>query len=303
MSFRVVVLALILTVAALVGCQIPRRSVPAILEMADIPGGTFLMGAPRHEKYPESQEQPRHEVMVKPFLLARSEVTREQWRALGLPEPEEWRAEREWDCDLPANYVSWDDAARFCNELSRRERLPLYYLNRGDGGFDPKAQLDSGGYRLPSESEWEWACRANQPDSPKEFYGNEPDLQHLRIEEFEWDSKHAAESARGRRTLSWPFIGLRRQLPIPVARKSPNAFGLFDMLGNLWEWCDDLWHDTYEGAPAHSAAWLEGSSLRRVLRGGSFRASEDIRISARGAADPLDRFDSVGFRPARSGSK
>lgn len=271
---------------------------PDVLDMLPVPKGTFLMGSAEDDKEGYENERPLHEVSIRPFSMARTEVTRGQWRRLGLPEPSEWKSENSRDSDdlLPANYVSWSEARRFCNLLSKREKLQPYYEEMPDG---TAGEIRGGvGYRLPTEAEWEYACRAGTK-GPYSFEGGEAAFgvhgwyfrnsgdKELDLS-VEWDSNKYGE---------W---NLR---PRAVGTKSANPLGLHDMHGNLWEWCEDHWLAGYEGAPKDGSARLESASESRVIRGGSFRSpARSARSAFRGIWSASSRYDYVGFRPARSGS-
>ncbi len=180
--------------------------------------------------------------------------------------------------------VSWHDAREFCARLS---------------------QLKGEIYRLPSEAEWEYACRAGQPtaycfgDDPSQldeygWYGNNSGDRPLDADRLWQDTNqnanqyHAQINANGNRTH-------------PVGEKKPNAWGLYDMHGNVWEWCEDKWHENYEGAPADGSAWTSGSdSEPRLLRGGSWSIfAINCRSAYRGRNDAVLRFIDFGFRVVR----
>jgi len=210
-----------------------------ILDMVAIPGGSFVMGAPDTEVERYNNEGPQHNVNVDPFFMGKYEVTQAQWRAVaGLPKvkidlnpnPSEFKGD-----DLPVETVSWDDAIEFCARLSR---------------------LTGRNYRLPSEAEWEYACRAG---TTTPFYFGEtvtPDL-------VNYNGNYSYDSAPK---------GIDRGKTTVVGSFPPNTFGLYDMHGNVDEWCEDIWHANYNGAPTDGSAWERGEySTNRVCRGGSWR--------------------------------
>jgi formylglycine-generating enzyme required for sulfatase activity len=158
----------------------------------------------------------------------------------------------------------------FCRRLSEREgheyRLPAA---RRRSPIPP--------YRLPTEAEWEYACRAGS--TTRWFFGDDVSL----LGEYAW---YRANS---------------RNTTHPVGGKKPNAWGLYDMLGNVWEWCQDVWHDDYQGAPQDGSAWLAGDGSVRVLRGGSWNFdARSARSAERNRPDPRLRYVSDGFRAAMS---
>jgi formylglycine-generating enzyme required for sulfatase activity len=238
------------------------------IEMVAIPGGEFLMGNVSAE-YPD--ETPQHLVRIAPFYLSRYEVTQAQWRAVATTLP---RVTRQLDPDpssfkgddLPVEQVSWEDAMEFCERLSRKTRLA---------------------YHLPSEAEWEYAARAGTT-TPFAF-------------------GHALVPALASFDASVPFGGAARG-PTPK-QTSPvgsfavaNAFGLYDMHGNVAEWCLGEYHPSYEGAPADGVPWITGGDTdRHVLRGGSW---SDLAVDCRSAnrySYPRDgRQRTIGFRLAMS---
>ena len=226
-------------------------------EMVVLPAGEFMMGSPEGKGY--GDERPQHLVTIaEPFAVGRFEVTFDEWDACveqggcggHKPEDEGWGRGRR-----PVINVSWGDAKAYVEWLSERT---------GDDG-----------YRLLSESEWEYAARAGT-ETPY-FFGSEI----------------TSNQADFRRNLNETT---------EVGSYPPNSFGLYDMHGNVWEWCEDVWHDSYEGAPSDGAAWTEdGDQSRRVLRGGSwYNYPRYLRSANRnwGLAD--DRGINRGFRVART---
>jgi formylglycine-generating enzyme required for sulfatase activity len=206
-----------------------------VLEMVAVPGGSFLMGSPPGQGYED--EGPQRRVTVAPFLLGKHPVTQTQWEAVLGPRSHTSRGRGP---RRPVDSISWDDAGRFCRHLSRRTGRA---------------------YRLPSEAEWEYACRAGTTTPFSCGYTLSTDLANYNGE-FTY-----ANGARG----------LYRHTSTDAGSFPPNAFGLYDMHGNLWEWCADPWHDDYRGAPADGRTWLAGG--RRdlgVLRGGSWHDTPDV---------------------------
>ncbi len=193
------------------------------LEMVYIPGDTFQMGSSE-----SSSEQPLHQVTVKPFYLGKYPITQEQWEAVMGNNPSEFKGAKR-----PVEQVSWDDAVKFCQKLSQKTGKT---------------------YRLPTEAEWEYACRARTSTLFNFGETITPDL-------VNYDGNYPYGSAQS---------GLYRQQTTDVGSFPPNAFGLYDMHGNVWEWCSDRWHDNYNGAPTDGSSWETGTDDRRVLRGGSW---------------------------------
>ncbi len=221
------------------------------LEMVAIPGGEFLMGASNAERNSRANEIPQHLVQVPRFHLGRYLITQEQYMALMGNNPAQLK-----EHGFPVETVTWHDAQAFCRKLT---------------------QLTQKHYRLPSEAEWEYACRAGTT-TPYCF--------------GETISPNLANYDAGRQ-------GVSQQRTTAVKKFPPNGFGLSDMHGNVWEWCEDGWHDSYHDAPIDSSVWM--SSESRVLRGGSwFVNSSACRSAYRSRANAVDSDAYIGFRVAYS---
>jgi len=204
------------------------------LDMILIPGGTFVMGSPENEPERSEDEGPQHEVTIPTFFLGRYPVTQSQWQFVaGLPQinqkldpdPSNFKG-----ANRPVEQVSWLDAMEFCDRLST-------YTHRA--------------YRLPSEAEWEYACRAG---TTTPFHFGETmttDLaNYCGIDRTIDKTLYKGAYGRGPK-------GEYRQKTTPVDHFTiANAFGLSDMHGNVWEWCQDHWHSNYQGAPIDGSAWL-----------------------------------------------
>jgi len=235
------------------------------LIMTWIPQGSFMMGRNPNEGSSSYQEDPQHLVtLAYGFWMSKYEVTKAQWEAVMNTTP--WTGELHVldDPDSPAVFVSWGNAQAFMGELNR------YVTDTGQG---PAA------FRLPSEAEWEYACRAGT--MTRYYWGNDPN--NLKIFDYAW-SKPNTDYAH--------IVGLKR----------PNAFGLYDMSGNVKEWCKDWFHGGYFDPPTDGSAWTERPQLEnRVLRGGGWSDYMwDCRSASRFALNPSSHGDSTGFRVARS---
>ncbi|MBS9771957.1 MAG: SUMF1/EgtB/PvdO family nonheme iron enzyme [Trichodesmium erythraeum GBRTRLIN201] len=199
------------------------------LEMVKIPGGSFLMGSPETEAQRSDNEGPQHHVDVPEFWMGKYVVTQQQWQAIMGNDPSKFKGK-----NRPVECVSWNNATEFCQKLSKKT------------GRD---------YRLPSEAEWEYACRAG---TTTPFYFGETITGEL-------------ANYRASETYADEPKGEYREQTTPVGEFPPNAFGLYDMHGNVWEWCQDVVHSNYDGAPVDGSAWVNGGdSSGRVLRGGSW---------------------------------
>ena len=214
-------------------------------DMMFIPGGTFMMGAPASEEKSEDDERPQHEVTVPDFYMGKFQVTQKLWNAVAnLPKvnreldqnPSQFKGD-----DRPVERVNWYDAEEFCLRISKKTQRQ---------------------YRLPSEAEWEYACRAG---TKTPFYFGQTITTDL-------------VNFNGNYTYAEASKGKYRQETTPVGQFPPNRFGLYDMHGNIWEWCTDTWDESYVRAPTDGSAWIsENDNDSRVLRGGSWRRlSEEL---------------------------
>ena len=199
------------------------------LEMVSIPGGSFLMGSPENEERRNNNESPQHQVNVPPFFLGKHPVTQQQYEAVMGNNPSYFKG-----ANRPVEHISWNDAVEFCRRLS---------------------QKTGKNYRLPSEAEWEYACRGG---TTVPFYFGPTITTDL-------------ANYNGNYTYGSSFGGVYRNQTTDIGSFPANAFGLYDLHGNVWEWCEDVWHDDYNSAPTDGSAWESaGNSSRRVLRGGSW---------------------------------
>jgi formylglycine-generating enzyme required for sulfatase activity len=232
----------------------------AAIEMVEIPGGKFMMGSPESEAGRYADEGPQHEVEVPPFYIGQFTITQRQWRIVAgwpklgqdlKPDPSDFKGD-----ERPVENVNWHDAKEFCARLSARTGRS---------------------YRLPTEAEWEYACRAGKT-TPFAFG------ETITPEIVNYDGNNPYAKAKK---------GTWRKETVPVGSLGvANAFGLYDMHGNVWEWCEDVWQNNYEGAPVDGSAKLSAGDSRRVLRGGShfnvavlcrsaFRNVDDARLVSR----------------------
>ncbi|RKZ75350.1 MAG: hypothetical protein DRQ57_07740, partial [Gammaproteobacteria bacterium] len=219
------------------------------LDMVYIPGGKFTMGSTERD-----YEKPPHPVTVQPFFMAKYPVTQSQWQAVMGNNPSSFKGE-----NRPVENISWDDVVKFCQQLSEKTGKE---------------------YRLPSEAEWEYACRAG---TTTPFYFGE--------------------------TITTDLANYGGNSTTDVGSFPPNAFGLYDMHGNVWEWCADAWHDNYKGAPSDGsiwgkkgllAKWFSSESRLPVVRGGSWLIdARSVRTALRNWYSRDFRGSYVGFRLAR----
>lgn len=241
-----------------------------------IKGGSFVMGSSISKAYLHDSEGPLHNVIVSEFYLGKHEVTQAEYRDVMGKNPSNFTG-----TEFPVESVSWFDAVDYCNRRSLKEGLtPAYTIN----GKNVTWNRDANGYRLPTEAEWEYACRAGTT-TPFRTGDN------ITINDANYDG-----SSLHNNMTSGTYD---RRKPTKVESFVPNAFGLYDMHGNVYEWCWD-WYGAYssdnqtnpKGAP---------SGEERVVRGGSWNAkAEFLRSTYRGYADPSDSGNDIGFRLARS---
>jgi sulfatase modifying factor 1 len=259
-------------------------------ELVEVSAGTFQMGSPEGEEGRDPDEA-RHEVRIeRPFLIARTELTQGQYRAvMGVnPSTEAWRGVSLLGYDLPVQNVSWLDAVALCNRLSELEGLrPAYQVQGDEVTWDREAD----GYRLPTEAEWEYAARAGLD---KKYGAVDAD------EEVCGVGNMADRKAREAFALEWGFdcddghAGLA-----PVGSFAANPWGLYDTAGNVWEWTWDRYAADITGEVVDRGGPSGG--VPRVNRGGSFHAHpRNVRVANRDGGDPSYRFDVLGLRLARS---
>lgn len=238
-------------------------------EMITIPAGEFEMGCVSDIDC-KPREKPVHKVVLPSFELAKTEVTAELWAACVaakgcdyIPEDNGWN-----DAGMPVRYVSWDDIQVF-----------LTWLN-DETGSD---------YRLPTESEWEYAARAGTTT---------PFSTGLCI-----TSEQANSEGNVFKKGNCQHESVNRKRALPVANFEPNAYGLYDMHGNLWEWVQDCWHENYDLAPTDGSAWAgkDSECERHVMRGGTWHGTVAYMRSAYRFRYPKEiRTGGLGFRLARS---
>jgi formylglycine-generating enzyme required for sulfatase activity len=228
------------------------------------------MGSPDSDLEACDDEKPRHKVRIsEAFYLGVTPVTQDQYEAVMGKNPSHFKG----PSDLPVESVTWYDAVAFCNKLSRMERLTPYYLIRGS----KHVQIGGGsGYRLPTEAEWEYACRAGT-ERPYSF-GDDAAL----LDRFGWYATNSRDRTH------------------PVGRKVPNAFGLFDMHGNVWEWCWDGYDRFYyRQSPDVDPLGMEGATYR-VIRGGGWNdLASDVRSASRHTLSPGFGLNFLSFMVGR----
>ena len=246
----------------------PSTSTAPATALVPIPAGKFLMG----DK--DEVDAPVHEVAVSAFLMDKHLVTQDQFQKLMGSNPSRWKGGQN-----PVEQLRWSDAVKFCNKRSEAEGLrPCYDWPT------LKCDFTAAGYRLPTEAEWEYACRAGTTTAY--FFGASP----AKLGEFAWFDKNAGGK------------------PHPVGQKQPNPWGLFDMAGNVWQWCHDFYGVEYYATSPKQDPAGPPDGKNKVLRGGAWRFSADnCRSGYRynenpGSADVCFGYDIYGFRCVRRAS-
>ena len=227
------------------------------LHMVWVPGGTFLMGRYPGEQDSFEYEDPQHEVSVPGFWMGQYPVTQAQWQAVMGTNPSYFKGS-----DLPVERVSWDNANVFIAQLNA---------------------VTGEAFRLPSEAEWEYACRAGT--ATRFYWGDDPG--HTEIGDYAWYSGNN------------PVWGEPEYGTKPVGEKLPNGFDLYDMAGNVWEWCEDDSHNDYVGAPVDGSPWIDfPRGPYRVLRGGGDwdTPAELCRSAFRRNSPPHGHHYGIGLR-------
>jgi len=229
------------------------------MELVLIPVGKFLMGSPDTEKDRGKEGGAQHEVTIsKPFYMGKYEVTQQQWDAvmaqLGIKNPSKFKDGPDAP-KRPVEHANWDEACAFCEKLSQTTKRQV---------------------RLPTEAEWEYACRAG---TTTRFSFGDSDVF---LGAYAWSSLNAGGTTH------------------PVGGKKPNPWGLYDIHGNVYEWCADDFHDSYQNAPADGRAWVDQPRPgNRVLRGGSWDGNpRQCRWAYRARYSPADRRRNIGLRCA-----
>ena len=272
----------------------PFQDCPECPEMVVILAGRFTMGSPDGEAGRYANEGPQHEVRIShSFALGKYEVTKSElelfvdetglvtdgcrvldgtrwkaddsrgWRDPGFPQGEHH----------PAVCVNWEDAKKYVDWLSRKTGKE---------------------YRLPSESEWEYAVRAGTTTA--RFWGDDPASACTYADVADQTTKRSHKVIQTFHSCEDGFV-----YTAPVGSFRANPFGLHDMLGNVWEWVEDCWNPSYSGAPKEGGAWTSGDCTRRVVRGGSWGlAPGDVRSAKRNWFDAPNRSSVLGFRVART---
>lgn len=218
------------------------------MTLVRIPAGTFQMGG----EDGDDDERPVHPVTIsRSFYMGEYEVTQAQYEAVMAANPSDFQG----DTRCPVEHVNWHDAVAFCQALAMRTGRPI---------------------RLPTEAEWEYACKADKGNVDVGYYFGDDAGQ---LGDYAWYDGNSGWTTH------------------PVGQKPPNSFGLYDMHGNVWGWCQDWYHNSYSGAPADGSAWETPAGSTRILRSGSWDTdARYCRLAARTANSPANGYSFFGFR-------
>jgi formylglycine-generating enzyme required for sulfatase activity len=243
-------------------------------DLIRIEGGTFTMGSPSNEPGRDNDEV-QHQVTLSAFYMGKYQITQAEYQYVMETNPSSFKGST-----LPVEGVSWYDVAEYCNRLSQREGLtPAYTIN----GTNVTCNWNANGYRLPTEAEWEYACRAGTT-TPFSTGNN------ITSDQANYDGNYPYNNNA---------TGIYRKRTTVVGSFAPNPWGLYDMHGNVWEWCWD-WYGSYSsGAQTNPSGPVSGDD--RVIRGGSWSdGGQDLRSSFRIGNGQSSRSSDVGFRMARN---
>jgi len=251
---------------------------------ADIPtpslikveGGSFKMGSKESDASADNDEQKEHEVQVNSFLIAKFEVTVWEWKQfvkankLNMPPKPTWG----WHDNLPINNVTWEEAVAYCNWLSKKEKLTPVYTKKGP---NYACNFKANGYRLPTEAEWEYAAKGGKTSKKTKYSGGDE------ADKIAWHKSNSNGA------------------PHTVGTKLPNELGIYDMSGNVWEWCWDWYNQDYYLIEAGNNPKGPEMGERRSVRGGSWDSKTGyLRPANRISTYPNKTHEFYGFRVARS---
>lgn len=273
------------------------RGEPVIQRLRWIPPGRFEMGSPKDEPGRFESEGPRHAVVIeRGYWLFETPCTQALWEAVMGKNPSRFTTS-----DRPVERVSWSDAQDFLERLNER------FEKNSEDEFGQQA------FALPSEAQWEYACRVGTETAlytgPIEIHG---DMDAPALDAIAWYGGNCGldlDLDQGEDTTNGWWKGKQKQYnhrhggTRRVKQKQPNPWGLYDMLGNVWEWTQDHWHGRYDGARADGTPWIDANAAAgasRVIRGGSwYDFARYCRSACRSRSHPADRYYYLGFRPAR----
>ena len=230
-----------------------------------VQGGTFEMGS----NDGDNDEQPFHTVTLNDFYIKRYEVTQSEWGMIMGNNPSHFNGD-----NLPVEQITWFDAVQFCNKLSELERLTKFYAINGT---DVTMNWDADGYRLPTEAEWEYAARGGNQSHGYTYSGSN------KLDDVAWYWDNSGSSTH------------------EVGTKQPNELGIYDMSGNVWEWCNDWYSSSYYSQSPNDNPHGPSSGSIRIRRGGYWaNVPSNCRVADRAGDAPNSSHNYLGFRIARS---
>ncbi len=264
------------------------------ITMVSIPAGSFLMGSPSDEEGRYMDEGPQRVVNISPFEMSETEVTQRQWEDVM-----DWNESGFSGDDHPVEFATWFDCVYFCNELSEAHGYTkcytmtnMTYYGLQIRSADVICDWEADGYRLPTEAEWEYACRAG---TTTRYYWGDSSEESI-MKQYCWYRRNAY-------SRDWKNPHADEEGTQSVGEKIPNAFGLYDMSGNVWEWCWDWFSPSYYGTRPDPDSDPTGASSgsERVLRGGTYGSgAPECRSAVHVCFTPGDLDYAVGFRLCRS---
>ena len=244
--------------------------------MVRVEGGTYKMGSKDSDKTADNDEQREHEVTIKTFEISKFEITVWEWKQytktnkLNMPAKPDWG----WQDNYPINGITWEEAIAYCNWLSKKEKLQPVYSKQGPNYV---CNFKANGYRLPTEAEWEFAAKGGVKSKGYKFSGGND------ANEVAW---HKAIS---------------KNSPHTVGTKLPNELGLYDMSGNVWEWCWDWYNKDYYKIEKGDNPKGPEMGERKCVRGGSWDSQVNyLRPANRISTPPNKTHEFYGFRVART---
>lgn len=248
-----------------------KQDIQSEITLLPIPAGSFSMGS----KFGKQDEKPPHlAILTNHYFISQTPITQAQWELVMGENPSKFLSPNN-----PVEKVSWSDCIEFCNKLSKREGLtPAYTLTRSDVHWNQ----DANGYRLPTEAEWEKAAKGHSD-------GQKIDLDAIRF-----------SGAQKAEDVAW----FDQESTQEVKKKQPNNYDLYDMNGNIWEWCWDLYNSQIYLEVNRANPTGPEKERHRVTRGGSWKSLAKLsRVSLRGKSDPINRVSTIGFRIVRNATK
>lgn len=245
-------------------------------DMVVINGGTFMMGSKSDNVSADFDEKKEHSVTLKGFKISKFEVTVWQWNEylkankLKPNKKPSWG----WNDNFPINNISWNEAVAYCNWLSSKEKLEPAYSKKGPNYV---CNFNANGYRLPTEAEWEYAAKGGKLSKDYKYSGNNT------AEKVAWYKPNSKNS------------------PHTIGTKSPNELGIYDMSGNVWEWCNDWYSESYYDVSPNNNPTGPEMGQKKAVRGGSWDSELNyLRPANRICTFPTETHEFYGFRIAQS---